>query len=280
MILVIDSGATNMEWRLLKADGSIEQGKQTGFHPLFQTDDQLKELMEQLVKAVNITDLKVIYYYGTGCAGDREKARISDVIVNIFNLSEIHVETDLLGAARGLCGRNEGIACILGTGSNSCHYDGEKITDRMPPLGYLLGDEGGGSYLGKRLITAFCRHQLPGKIEDSFVKRFGFEKEDVPQVIYQNELPQQFLGSFSKFLLHHKSDPTIYQIIVSSFDDFFSLVTQYYDSSSRLSFHFSGSIAFYFNDILRRSGKGHKVTIGSIVENPIAGLTLFHQGEI
>jgi len=174
MILIADSGATKTDWRIINSQGEIQQAKTIGLSPYYQTFDSIAaELTQNLLPFVK-EEVAEIHFYGTGCAGEEPCAIVRRGLQAVFPTAQtIEVDSDMLGAARGLCGHEAGIACILGTGSNNCLYDGRDIADKIPSLGFWLGDEGSGGYLGKVLITKYLRNELPKEIETKFIKKFG-----------------------------------------------------------------------------------------------------------
>ena len=279
MILIIDSGGTKLEWRQIKEEGSIQQGRVGGFHALLTGIDELDEKLISIKKELS-GDINKVYFYGAGCATPKIGVPISECISKYFPEATVNVETDLMAVARSLCNDQEGIACILGTGSNSCHYDGMNITKNIPPLGYILGDEGSGVDIGKRLLRAYARGEFPTPLKVAFQKRYDLDLEKILSNVYRERLPNKFIGKFSKFAFDHQRDPIILNIIRSSFNDFFDNVLLSYPDIESLPVHFSGSVAFYFNNILRQVGTDHSISVKNIVESPVAGLSLFHEKEL
>jgi N-acetylglucosamine kinase-like BadF-type ATPase len=197
-----------------------------------------------------------------------------------FPKASSEIGWDLLAAARALCGREPGIACILGTGSNSCLYDGEKIIDNVANLGWILADEGSGTYLGKRLVFDYFRREMPESLAQQFHARFPWTREEVLEKVYQLEKPGAFLASFAKFIFQHIKEPYCYQLAYRSLSDFFENNVMKYENYKNLKVHFTGSIGFYFSDILRQVANDKGITVKNILEGPIAGLTLYHQKDL
>lgn len=276
MILIADSGASKTDWRMLH-NGEIEQAQTLGFNPYYQPEEQLdKEVREVLLPQIK-HPVSEIYYYGTGCSSDKNRQVIRNVMQRYFPDAYIEVWHDLEAAARALCGREEGIACILGTGANSCYYDGKKITDNITSLGYILGDEGSGAWMGKRILADYLRKDLPPKLWDQFKKRFPMSRDEILSRVYSEEMPSRFLGSFSHFIFQHLREPYCYKLVYDGFTEFYEKNVCKYERSSELPVHFTGSVAFYFSDVLRQAGADKGLKVGRIVESPIAGLTLYHQ---
>jgi glucosamine kinase len=280
MILIADSGASKTDWRILDDKGTIEQAQSIGYNPYYQPIEQFEqEVREVLVPQVK-PDVQKIYYYGTGCSSDKNRKLIRNVLANFYPDAHIEIWHDLLAAARALCGTEEGIACILGTGANSCYYDGVQIVDNVTSLGYLLGDEGSGAWLGKNIVADYLRKDLPEKLWDQFKKRFPFDKDEILDRVYTQEMPSRFLGSFSHFIFQHLREPYCYKLVYNGFDQFFEKNIVKYNRYKTLKVHFTGSVAYYFSDILRQVANDKGITVKNILENPIAGLTLYHKNDI
>lgn len=280
MILIADSGSSKTDWRVLKNDGTISQAKTAGFNPYYQAPQQLEEEIKAVLIPQIDTSVTSIFYYGAGCSSNENKTVIQDVLQKYFKGAIVEVEHDLLAAARALCGIEPGIACILGTGVNSCLYDGDKIVDNVASLGYVLGDEGSGAYLGKKLLADYMRNDLPVTIREKFVKRFALEKDAILTEVYQGKTPTRFLAGFSRFIFQNIKDPYCYQLVYKSFETFFEKNVIKYKSYEKHKVHFTGSVAFYYSNILRQVANDRGVSVGNIVETPIAGLTLYHQKSI
>ena len=280
MILIADSGASTTDWRILDGQGKIEQAQTIGFNPYYQPIEQFdREIREVLVPQIK-PEIKKIFYYGTGCSSDKNRKLIRNVLEVFFPEAHIEIWHDLLAAARALCGTDEGIACILGTGANSCYYDGTKIVDNVTSLGYILGDEGSGAYLGKKIVADYLRKDLPEKLWDQFKKRFPFDRDEILDRVYTQPMPSRFFGSFSHFIFQHKQEPYCYKLVYDGFSEFFEKNVMKYNRYDKIKAHFTGSVAFYFSDILRQVANDKGITLKNVLESPIAGLTLFHQKEL
>jgi glucosamine kinase len=276
MILIADSGASKTEWRMLD-DNFIGQAQTLGFNPYYQGEEQLdKEIREALLPQIK-KPVTEIYYYGTGCSSDKNRQVIRNVMLRHFPDAYIEVWHDLEAAARALCGREEGIACILGTGANSCFYDGRKIVENVTSLGFILGDEGSGAWMGKRIVADYLRKDLPPKLWDQFKKRFPLDRDEILSRVYSRDMPGRFLGSFSHFVFQHLREPYCYKLVYDGFSEFFDKNVCKYDRAAELPVHFTGSVAFYFSDILRQVAADKGLHVQRIIESPIAGLTRYHQ---
>ena len=277
MILIADSGGTKTEWRILDEGGNTLQARTKGINPYYQEKEviveQLKtELVDYLDKGV-----KQIYFYGAGCSSESNKKTISDCFHSIYSDARVEVHSDLMAAARSLCGYDKGIACILGTGANSCLYDGNEILENVASLGYLLGDEGSGSYLGNRLLGQFMRGELPESISAKLVKRFDLTNDLILESVYQKEMPIRYMAGFSKFIFQNIKEPHLYKLVYDGFEIFFQKNILKYTDYQNVPVHFTGAVSFYFSNILRQVGSDLGITVKHIVEGPIAGLTLYHQ---
>ena len=277
MILIADSGATKTDWRIIQGASVIDQQVTSGISPIYQSSAQIEEQLVKDQKNKTLPkDVEKIWFYGSGCISLEKNNVVKTALENAFGTNLIEVASDMLGAARSVCGHEKGIAGILGTGSGSCLFDGVNIIDQVPSLGYILGDEGSGAFMGKILIASFLRNELPDDLKKSFLKRFNLDKEKVLNHLNDEEYPSRFLASFGKFLMHHVSHPFIYQLIKSSFDQFVNKYILAYEGHDKLKISFTGSIAYYFSNILQRVLKQYNLEFGQVVESPIAGLTLYH----
>jgi glucosamine kinase len=280
MIIVADSGGSKIEWRFLKKDGTIGQAYSPGFNPYYQPLSHLNSIVEEHLVSKVDEPVDKIFYYGTGVSSEKNVSIIKDAFTKYWPKAHIEIGWDLLAAARALCGRERGIACILGTGSNSCLYDGEKIIDNVANLGWILADEGSGTNIGKKFIFDYFRKEMPEKLAEQFHKRYPFTREEVLEKVYKDEKPSAFLASFTRFIFQHLDEPYCYKLIYNSFADFYQNNVMKYADYKNTKVHFTGSVAFYFSDILRQVANDKGITVKNILEGPIAGLTLYHQKDL
>ncbi len=279
MKLIADSGSTKTEWRLLQADGSILQARTSGYNPHHQTTDQIRELLKQelLPQLPKDSVPQNIYFYGAGCSGETSKDIVRQAFRGVFPTIDPVVEHDLLAAARALCGKEPGIACILGTGSNSCFYDGNDVTHNISALGWILGDEGSGSDLGKRVVADYIRYDMPDRLRQLFKQQHpGISSEVVNDYIYRKPFPKPYIASFARFLHDNLQDPWCYQQVYNSFKKFLEINVTKYPDYQQHKLHFVGSVAFHYANVLRKVAADMGLRIHHILENPIAGLTLYH----
>ncbi|HEX5169717.1 MAG TPA: N-acetylglucosamine kinase [Cyclobacteriaceae bacterium] len=280
MILIADSGGSKIDWRLLLNNGTINQANTPGYNPYYQPVQDLKKSVEEVLLPIIKEKVDKVFFYGAGVSSEKNQLTIQHVLNDYFPEAHIEIGWDLLAAARALCGHDPGIACIMGTGSNSCLYDGEKITGNVANLGWILADEGSGAHIGKQFIVDYLRKKLPSTLAEQFHARYPFHREEILERVYQHEKPSAFLAGFTKFIFQHLKEPYCYQLIYNSFSEFYENNVMQYENYQNLKVHFTGSVAFYFSDILRQVAADKGITVKNILEGPIAGLTLFHQGDL
>lgn len=275
-ILIADSGFTKTDWRLVENDGSIRQARTLGINPYYQTEEEMLKVIQDLHNQVP-ERIDQIYYYGTGCSSRSNRDKIASLMQRYYPTAEIDVNHDLLAAARSLCGDQPGIACILGTGTNSCLYDGKKITDNVPSLGWAVADEGGGTWLGKMLVTDYYRKDMPKHLREIFHEEFALTKDGFLAKMYQEPMPGRFLASFAKFIHQLIKEPYMYELVSTGFETFITKNVMKYEGYQELPIHFTGSISFYFSQLLRQIATEKGLYVKHITQQPIAGLALFHQ---
>jgi N-acetylglucosamine kinase-like BadF-type ATPase len=280
MILIADSGGSKTDWRLIEKNGAIGQASAPGFNPYYQHIDDLRKNVNDTVLPLVKEKVNKIFFYAAGASSIKNQLTIKSAFMEFFPEAQIEVGWDLLAAARALCGDEPGIACIMGTGSNSCLYDGNKITGNVANLGWILADEGSGADIGKKFLVAYLREKMPKHLAEAFRSRFPLTREEFLEKIYQQEKPSAFLASFSRFIFQNLKDPYCYKLIYDSFSEFYENNVMKYDNYQNLKVHFTGSIAFYFSDVLRQVANDKGITVKNILEGPIAGLTLFHQRDL
>lgn len=280
MILIADSGASKIDWRLLQIDGTIGQANTPGFNPYYQPIEDLKGNFHKVVIPKITEEVNKIFFYGAGVSSEKNQMKIKNAFLEFFPGAEIEIGWDLLAAARALCGRDPGIACIMGTGSNSCLYNGTQIVGNVANLGWILADEGSGSTIGRKFLVDYLREVMPEGLRNQFRERFPLTREEFLEKVYQQERPSAFLASFTKFIFQHLKEPYCYQLVYNSFAEFYENNVMKYENYKNLKVHFTGSIAFYFSDLLRQVANDKGITVKNILEGPIAGLTLYHQKDL
>jgi N-acetylglucosamine kinase-like BadF-type ATPase len=280
MILVADSGATKTDWRLIDTSGKIHSFSTVGFSPMFWTSkeisDELNKKIPKKIKSQVTSNKSEIFYYGTGCSSKQRNKILEVALKKIFPKAKIVINHDILASARALCGTHKGIACILGTGSNSCFYDGKKITKNLGGLTFILGDEGSGAHIGKEFIKAFLNDELPSYLHKTFQKKFHLTKDKIFDSVYNKKYPNRFLASFAKFISEHIDEPFVHELVKNCLTEFFEKTICKYENHKYVPVGFVGSIAFYFRNILKEVAKEKGVTITKIIETPIDELVKFH----
>lgn len=279
MELITDSGSTKAVWALIERDTVKKTIQTSGLNPYFHTSETVESVLKkELVPFLIVKFISGIHFYGAGCSTEKKNRMIKDVLGSIFYKAEINIYHDILGAARALFGKEQGIAGILGTGCNSCFYDGNEIFTKVPSLGYLFGDEGAGSYLGKIFMEKYLKKKLPAEIEKAFDDKYGFSLEDILNTLYNRPFPNRFLASFSEFIEPLQRHPFLQKMIKSSFDAFFEEHILKYDNLHQVPVSFVGSVAHFYKEILMESAKEHEINVGTILQSPLEGLIKFHCG--
>lgn len=281
MILIADSGSTKIDWCLLNGKKKVAQIFTTGMNALLMTEEEMAEcIMNELMPSLRGYDVTEIYYYGAGIISDEIKNQVINALKrNMPHVNKIEVDTDLLAAARALCQREPGIACILGTGSNSCYYDGERVVDNVSPLGYILGDEGSGAVLGKLLVGDVLKKQLPEHLCEKFLKEYNLDRNTIIDRVYRKPAANRFLAQFAPFLEHNIDEPSIKAIVMRSFTDFFTRNVANYPNYKELPCNFVGSIALLQKDTLVEAASKLGITIGTIIQAPMEGLIKYHSSK-
>lgn len=279
MILIADGGSSSIKWCLLEKAEKIAEFTTTGMNPVMLTYEEMSQRIILEVRPqfqVPLELIERIYYYGAGCRGGEYNRAVEKALRNSFPSSVIAVDSDMAGAARALCGTQPGIACILGTGSNSCLYDGEKIIDTIAPLGYILGDEGSGAVLGRMLISDVFKKQLPPELCLKFRERFDLDMDQVIQRVYGSPEANRFLASLTPFLAEYIEEPAIHRLVLNAFKAFFVRNVAHYMAYKTLPVNFVGSVAYHFRDVLGEAASAIDCNIGKIIPSPMEGLISYH----
>lgn len=275
--LIADSGSTKAEWCLL-TNGRKKTFMTQGISPYFLSTLQIADIVRnELATRLKNVQIAKLFYYGTGCANPRNAQNIKKALKNVFPDAAVDVGTDLLGAARALCGGNKGIANILGTGSNSGYYNGKKIVKNSPGLGYVLGDEGSGAYLGKKVV----QYYLYGTFDEELKLRFEeqYNPAEILDNVYKKPLPNRYLAGFALFLAQNRGHYMIENILEDGLNDFFFQHLCKYREVWTLPVSFTGSIAYGFKDVIRQLCQSYEFELGTILKNPMEGLVKYHKEE-
>lgn len=277
-VLIADSGSTKTDWVLLKGSEVILNKKTIGFNPYFQSKDLIsEEIGRSLTPHLNdyLNQIAEIHYYGTGCSTIENCKLIEDSLHCSFKIENINVSHDLLGAARALCKREWGIAAILGTGSNSCLYNGKEILENVPSAGYLWSDYGGGSQIGKYFIRDYFEDYLPIELKLAF-EDAGYNREEILNNVYKKNVPGKYLASVSLFVSKHYQHPYVKKVLTECFDSFFVQQIAKYTDSKKYSVHTVGSVGYYYKDLISQIGQKHGYKIGICIQSPMEGLIQYH----
>lgn len=275
-ILIADSGSTKTQWCLV-TDGKKKNISTQGISPYFLNDESLgKILSEELAPKLKGAEVDEVFFYGTGCSNPANVSLVKRGLKKILGKAKVNVDHDLLGAAKALCGDEKGIACILGTGSNSCFYNGKKIVKNSPGLGFILGDEGSGTYLGKKVVQHFLYNTFDGDLMERFSAKYPETQSEILDNVYKNPLPNRYLAGFANFLVENRGHFMIENIIEDSLNDFFFTHIFKYRESWTMPINFLGSVAFGFKDVLVQMCHDYELTPGKIVKDPMAELVKYH----
>ena len=277
-ILIADSGSTKTEWRLLRQKRSKTIHTQ-GLSPYFLGAPQIEAVLRsELVPGLSQDEaIDALYFYGTGCANPENAKMVKKVLSKVFPGTAIEVKHDLMGAARSVCGHDQGIACILGTGSNSGYYNGKTIVKNSPGLGYVLGDEGSGAYLGKRVLQYYLYGTFDEELKAKFESQYTSNPSAILDQVYKQPLPNRYLASFSEFLSENRGHYMAENIIEDGLNDFFFQHLCKYRESYHNPIHFIGGVAHAFKDVVRELGHSYEFEIGVIHQTPMDGLVAFHR---
>ena len=274
--LICDSGSTKAEWCLLNGKSKKIVTTQ-GLSPYFLTTQQIQQIIaKELMPKIKNIIIDEVFFYGTGCSNPENVKSVKKAISLVFSKAKVNVDHDLMGAAKALCGRNKGIACILGTGSNSCFYNGKKIVKNSPGLGYVLGDEGSGAYLGKKVIQYFLYKTFDEDLMDRFNAKYAINSVDILNHVYKQPLPNRYLASFVPFLIENRGHYMIENIIEDAFNDFFFNHIYKYRESWQMPINFVGSVAFGFKDVLKEMCNAYELQLGIVIKKPMDGLIKYH----
>lgn len=276
MFLIADSGSTKCDWRLIDGD-THRDFKSVGINPYFHNEDVIEAEMKKVSELMKIADdIKAVFFYGAGCSSTELKRIVEAGLNRIFHNAQIYVDHDLVAAAFAVYEDEPCIACILGTGSNSCHFDGDIVREEVPALAYILGDEGSGSYFGKKLLTDFLYKQLPENIHEALKEQFDLNKNVIMDRVYRKPHANVYLASFMPFISSFRDEPYVRDMIREGLGKFLDIHVKCFRDSGTVKTHFVGSVAFYQEDILREVAAEKGILVGNIVERPIEGLSRHH----
>ena len=273
MILICDCGSTKAEWVLLDGDRIVKRLTTNGFNPNFNNNETIQGVIGGVKDAIGNQDVSRICFYGSGCGSEANKIKVAMVFAIVFKISLIKVYPDTLGACHALFGKNPGVACILGTGSNACIYDGVKITQSVASLGFMIGDEGSGCHIGKRIVHDYFLGIMPEDLRMKFDEKYHLDRESFLKKVYQGEQPSKYLAEFAKFAGENIDNQYIKDVVGECFEEFIE--------TSRIARNenvgFVGSVAFVFKDTLLQQLENHNIKCVKILKNPMDGLLEFYK---
>ena len=291
MRLIIDAGSTKMEWILMDGETVKNRFVTAGFNPNYAE----RQCLENIINFVETrfiaspddeslfsrrdesASLQTIHYYGTGCGSEQNCLLIKEIFQHHFPMAEIHVTHDLMAACHALLGHKKGVACILGTGSNSCLYDGENMVEKAVSLGYMVGDEGSGMHIGREVVRAYFYGFMPEELRQQFDAVYHLELKDFIQRLYHEDQPSKYLASFAKFAGENQSHPYIQALVKACFKAFIKAFVLRYEGCQSLKISFIGSVAFHFQDLLKESLAEYGLTMGVVIQAPAEGLIRYYQ---
>ncbi|MHB0753665.1 N-acetylglucosamine kinase [Polaribacter sp. M15] len=282
MILIADGGSTKADWIAINDTKKEEFRVRTlGLNPAVVAEEELKNRIVNMFQLINIKeDVKEIHFYGAGCGTPKPAKILEDILQSIFINAKINVSEDMLAAVYAATGKDPALVCILGTGSNSCYFDGENVQMKTASLGYILMDEASGNYFGKVLLREYFYNKMPTAIAEKFNEEFNLDADYIKKNLYRMPNPNMYLASFAKFMFDFKDEKYIKRIIERGFQEFFEYRILPFEKSSDTALYFIGSIAFYFRDILEKVAKKYDLKVTDVIQRPIDNLLKYHINNI
>ena len=279
MELIADGGSTKVDWVLLDGDKKEKRRiTSIGINPAIVTHEELVNRIFAIDEIVSVKDkIKKVSFYGAGCGTEKPKALLTSVFNDVFTNAIVFVAEDMLGAVYAASFNSESIVCILGTGSNSCYYNGEEIQDTIPSLGYIVMDEASGNYFGKILLQDFFYNKMPKEIRNDFEIKFDLDPDTIKGFLYKSPNPNRYLATFAKFMFDYKEHSYIKTIIRNGFNTFIENRVLCYSKSNELPIYFIGSIAYYFKELLEETAQLHNLKIDGIIQKPLDNLIAYHR---
>ncbi|MEX2596325.1 MAG: BadF/BadG/BcrA/BcrD ATPase family protein [Salibacteraceae bacterium] len=280
MICIADSGSTKTDWALIKKEDQSTNVdlsySSRGLNPFYNTIEEISSVVVNVIPSEQRSAVSQLFFYGAGCSNNDKKKLVRQTLESVFINAEVTVNHDLLGAARAAAQHEKGIVSILGTGSNSCHYDGNVIIDNIPNLGFILGDEGSGSALGKALVRARCYRDMPKGLARQFDDRFNFDFDQMLNKVYSEPMPNRYMAAFAPFCSEFRNDTFIQSLLLNVFENFVKTHLIKYDSMD-LKHHFIGSIAYNFKEELFAVLKNNGLKSGRVIQKPVSSLVQYHK---
>lgn len=281
MILIADGGSTKADWILLDKEGEqVFKTRTGGLNPAVFSEDLMKARLNDNEDLYSVKDkVSNVYFYGAGCGTEKPTALLKSIFESFFDNAEVDVKEDTYAAAYAVTSE-PGIVCILGTGSNSCYFDGENVDVRIPSLGYVLMDEASGNYFGKKLLRDYYYGKMPSDIAKMFEEQFNVDADHIKKHLYKMDNPNTYLATFAEFLLRNERNVYFNRVLHKGMKDFFKNRILPYKESQDVPIHFVGSIAYFSSDIIKDVARFHLLKVGNIVRRPIDGLIDYHKKQI
>jgi N-acetylglucosamine kinase-like BadF-type ATPase len=280
-LLLVESGSTKTDWCLLRTGKKPQHFKTSGINPNLQRPDEIKKLLkEELDWKPRKHEADAIVYYGAGAGSKAKKDELHKILKGHFGIKDIEVQCDMMAAARALCGEDKGIVAILGTGSNSCYYNGKKIADKQPSLGFIAGDEGSGNYLGKRVLQYYAYKTFDAELNAAFEQMYGNDLQQMIYKLYHEPFPNRYLASFVALLVNNRGHYMVENIVEDCLNDFFHHHILKYRQSWKLPLYFTGAVAHAFEDVIQALCGQYELEFGKIEKSPMDGLVKYHKGKM
>lgn len=274
--LIIDAGATKTAFALVEGSSVVCTCKGAGINPNYCSDEAINDVFSSFLKQNKVSHVSHVHYYGAGCASAENAGRIGCLLQELYPEAVVSVCSDLMAVCRALSDNRSSVVAILGTGAATCQFDGRSIVARAPSLGYLLGDEGSGTYLGKQLVTAFMRNELPASLSAELRRHYNLSFDKAIRRIYSEPSPNLFFSSLAPFVSEHLDNPFMHQLASESFRRFFALQKVCYEESATLPWMLSGSVAFNFREVVQAAAEEENCHVQTIVESPMEYLVRYH----
>jgi len=280
-LLLADSGSTKTEWCLVKPDGSTKTVFTGGLNPYYHTEESITDtLQNNLIPEIGTGSIDEIHFYGAGCTGDERTEMLKTVLSSVFGSPVVEIDSDIMGSVRAVCGRKPGIAAILGTGANSCQYDGVKVIDNVPVLGFILGDEGSAGYFGRKILQGYFYREMPDDLKTDLESSYDMQRSSILENVYKKPQPNTYVAGFARFIGQHSKHPYIQGILREGFKEAISRHILKYKDVNSMPVGFVGSVAFHNAALLRKLLLENGLKPGEILQNPMPNLVKYHQGRI
>jgi N-acetylglucosamine kinase-like BadF-type ATPase len=277
MYFIVESGSTKSDWVLVDSKNNQSFYSTMGFNPYFHSSDLIENELKKHVDILAVADdVSGVYFYGAGCSSEEMTKIVQIGLQRIFKNAHVLVDHDLLACAYATYSGQPGISCIIGTGSNSCLFDGKELTEVVPALGYILGDEGSGSYFGKQLLSNFLYHKLPSHVAADFFETYQLDKDQIVNHVYREPNANVYIASFMPFIAKHKNEPFFSEMMYQGFKKFMEVHVCCYENYQNTEVHFVGSLSKIFESELNKAAGELGVTVTSIIQKPVTGLVNYH----